>query len=137
MYQPDQFHKPELEFLDPTESREFTWVPVAFDQSGQLSEMILSGSHESGWVTRLLKFEPGCDTTANGTLTHDVWEEVFIVQGEIHDLRLGQTFTAGMYACRPPGMEHGPWTSGPGAITFETRFPEPRPSPTTAPPPAS
>ena len=59
-------------------------------------------------------------------LTHDVWEEVFIVEGSIHDLRLGQTFTKGMYACRPPGMEHGPWTSPDGAITFETRYPDPR-----------
>jgi ChrR Cupin-like domain len=126
MYKPSGFAKPELEFVDPTTSDGFTWVPLESDRTGQLSEIILSGSHASGWVTRLLKFEPGCDTTPNGTLTHDVWEEVFIVSGEIHDLRLGQTFTAGMYACRPPGMEHGPWTSGSGAVTFETRFPEPR-----------
>jgi len=125
-YPADGFSKPELEFLDPTASAAFEWVPVEFDRTGSLSEMILSGSHESGWVSRLLKFEPGCDTTPNGTLTHDVWEEVFIVSGSIHDVRLGRTFTAGMYACRPPGMEHGPWTAPDGAITFETRFPEPR-----------
>ena len=126
MYDAEGFSKPELEFFDPLQSNELAWTPVEFDATGQLSEMILSGSHESGWVSRLLKFEPGCDTSPNGTLTHDVWEEVFIVSGEIHDVRLGQTFTAGMYACRPPGMEHGPWTSPLGAITFETRFPEPR-----------
>ena len=125
MYTADRFAKPELEFFDPDATAGYPWVPLDFDRTGQLSEVILSGSHESGWVTRLLKFEPGCDTTPNGTLTHDVWEEVFILRGEIHDLRLGETFTAGMYACRPPGMEHGPWTSPNGAITFETRFPEP------------
>lgn len=126
VYPADGFSKPELEFVDPTSSGAFEWVPIAFDRTGQLSEIVLSGSHESGWVSRLLKFEPGCDTTPNGTLTHDVWEEVFIVSGTIHDVRLGETFTAGMYACRPPGMEHGPWTSPDGAVTFETRFPEPR-----------
>ena len=125
-YPPSGFAKPELEFVDPDATAGFAWTPLEVDRTGQLSEMILSGSHGSGWVSRLLRFEPGCDTTPNGTLTHDVWEEVFIVSGEIHDVRLGETFTAGMYACRPPGMEHGPWTSGPGAITFETRYPEPR-----------
>ena len=125
-YPASGFAKPELEFVDPTAIAGFAWTPLEGDRTGQLSEIILSGSHASGWVSRLLRFEPGCDTTPNGTLTHDVWEEVFIVSGEIHDVRLGETFTAGMYACRPPGMEHGPWTSGPGAITFETRYPEPR-----------
>lgn len=126
MYTPDGFAKPELEFFDHAAADGYPWVPIAFDKTGQLTEVILSGSHESGWVTRLLKFEPGADTTPNGTLTHDVWEEVFILEGSIHDTRLNQTFTKGMYACRPPGMEHGPWTSPDGAITFETRYPEPR-----------
>jgi len=125
-YPPEGFGKPEFEFFTPDGAPGFPWTPLDFDRTGQLSEIVLSGSHESGWVTRLLKFEPNSDTTANGVLTHDVWEEVFILEGEIHDLRLGQTFTKGMYACRPPGMEHGPWTSGPGAITFEIRYPEPR-----------
>lgn len=120
------FDKPELEFLDPTVDPRFAWTPLAGDATGQLAEIILSGSHAGGWVTRLLRFEPGADTTPNGVLTHDVWEEVYIVEGEIHDLRLGQTFTKGMYASRPPGMEHGPWTSPNGALTFEIRYPDPR-----------
>ncbi len=125
MFDPVNFAKPEYEFFDPDVTPGFPWVPLAGDRTGQLAEIVLSGSHASGWVSRLLRFEPGADTTPNGVLTHDVWEEVYIVRGEIHDLRLGRTFTAGMYACRPPGMEHGPWTSGPGAITFETRYPDP------------
>lgn len=123
------FSKPELEFLDPDATDGFAWVPLAGDATGQLSEVVLAGSHESGWVTRLLRFEPGADTSPNGVLTHDVWEEVFIVSGSIHDLRLGETFTAGMYACRPPGMEHGPWTSPDGAVTFELRYRDPRGEP--------
>lgn len=120
------FAKPEYEFFDPTVDARFAWTPLAGDKTGQLAEIVLSGSHAGGWVSRLLRFEPGADTTPNGVLTHEVWEEVYIVDGEIHDLRLGQTFTKGMYASRPPGMEHGPWTSGPGALTFEIRYPDPR-----------
>jgi len=120
------FLKPELEFIDPDATDGFDWVPLDGDATGQLSEVVLAGSHESGWVTRLLRFAPGADTSPNGVLTHDVWEEVFIVSGAIHDLRLGETFTAGMYACRPPGMEHGPWTSPEGAVTFELRYRDPR-----------
>ncbi|HBH58343.1 MAG TPA: hypothetical protein DEQ49_00950, partial [Arthrobacter bacterium] len=48
------------------------------------------------------------------TIAHEYWEEVMILSGELTDLRLGQTFTAGMYACRPPGMKHGPYRSESG-----------------------
>ena len=70
-----EFDKPEYEFFDATHDERFAWTPMAGDKTGQLSEIILSGSHASGWVTRLLKFEPNADTTVNGTFTHDVWEE--------------------------------------------------------------
>src|SRR4051812_36591399 len=122
---PVPFDKPEFELFQPQGHAGFPWLPLEGDTTGHLEEIVLSGSHASGWVTRLLRFAPGADTSANGVLTHDVWEEVFIVDGAIHDLRLGQTFTKGMYACRPPGMEHGPWTSEWGAITFEIRYPDP------------
>ncbi|MGI5441131.1 hypothetical protein ACQEV4_28255 [Streptomyces shenzhenensis] len=42
---------------------------------------------------------------------HDGWEEVCLLDGAMHDLTLDRTFTTDMYACRPPGMPHGPWTS--------------------------
>ena len=32
----------------------------------------------------------------------------------MYDTTLEQTFSAGDYACRPPGMVHGPWTSARG-----------------------
>lgn len=115
--------KSELEFLDPLAGGRFAWAPVAGDATGALEEIVLAGAHEAGHVTRLLRFPPGADTSPNGTLTHEVWEEVWIVSGSITDLRLGETFTAGMYACRPPGMEHGPWASPDGAVTFEVRYP--------------
>jgi hypothetical protein len=114
--------KPELEFFDPLVPGRLTWRPVAGDATGQLREAILSRDPGSGTFTRLLRFPPGTDTSPNGTLTHDCWEEVWIVEGTLHDLRLDQTFGAGMYACRPPGMAHGPWRSDEGCLTFEVRY---------------
>ena len=88
-----------------------------------LDERIITHAGAPGVVTRMLRFAPGLDTSKNGTLAHDFWEEVYILEGEMTDLRLGQTFVAGDYACRPPGMEHGPWRAGDtGCLTFEVRY---------------
>jgi hypothetical protein len=88
-----------------------------------LDERIIATAGKPGVVTRMLRFAPGLDTSVNGTLTHEFWEEVYILDGEMTDLRLGQTFVAGDYACRPPGMEHGPWRAGDtGCLTFEVRY---------------
>lgn len=100
---------------------------VPFTQcSGKVSELseriLASEGGDPEVITRILRFDAGVDTSPNGVLTHDFWEEVYILEGSITDLRLGQTFTAGMYACRPPGMEHGPWKSEAGCVTFEVRY---------------
>jgi hypothetical protein len=111
--------KPEHEFF-ATDSVPFTKcdgdVPT-------LTERILTTDPDTGVATRMLRFEPGTDTTPNGVQIHGFWEEVYILQGAFTDLELGQTFTAGMYACRPPGMRHGPWRSDEGCTTFEVRYP--------------
>ena len=57
-----------------------------------------------------------------GTITHDFWEEVWILEGELIDLGKRQTFGAGMYACRPPGMVHGPYRVDRGCVTLEIRY---------------
>jgi len=62
----------------------------------------------------------GVDT--DQVITHDFWEEVYIIDGEMHDKTVNQTFTAGMSACRPPGMPHGPYASTIGCTTFEVRY---------------
>lgn len=109
--------KPECEFFDPSdvERRPIGNIPG-------LSESILTEDPETGDYTRLLYLEPGTDTSAMGVQKHDFWEEVWIIEGSLHDIPLGKTFTAGMYACRPPGMPHGPWTSEDGCRTFEVRY---------------
>jgi len=85
-----------------------------------LYEKILSKDEETGAYTRLLKFEPGAEI--NNILSHDFFEEVYIVKGTLIDKRLNKTYTEGMYAFRNPGMEHGPFVSPTGCITFEIRY---------------
>jgi ChrR Cupin-like domain len=107
--------KEELEFHDPS-SR--PWEQV--DGIPGLYERIIAGERGSPNHSRMLRFDPGCVTPE--TLTHDFWEEVWILSGSLRDLRLDQTFGAGMYACRPPGMPHGPWDTKEGCVTFEVRY---------------
>lgn len=109
--------KPEFEFFDP---KDLPWEPIP--QVPGLSQKILSKDEAAGDYTRLLRFAPGCDTTPMGTQIHDFWEEVWIIEGGIFDIPLGKMFTAGQYACRPPGMRHGPWRAPEGCMTFEIRY---------------
>lgn len=110
--------KPELEFCDP---RFFKWRKQEGKADG-LWECILAEDPETGAVTRLLRIEPGADSAPNGVQVHDFWEELYIIEGDITDHRLNKTFTKGMVAVRPPGMEHGPWKSQFGCLIFEVRY---------------
>jgi ChrR-like protein with cupin domain len=110
--------KPELEFFMASNVE---WTSVPGKVSG-LYERVLAQDSETGGATRMLRFAPGTDTSANGILVHDFWEEVYILEGSLYDLTLGEAFSAGMYACRPPGMKHGPWISEQGCTTFEVRY---------------
>ena len=47
---------------------------------------------------------------------------LWILEGELTDLGKKQTFTAGMYACRPPGMVHGPYRVPKRCVTLELRY---------------
>jgi hypothetical protein len=109
--------KPELEF---TATDDIAWTPVEGPAAG-LSERILARDPDTGAATRMLRFEPGTDTTLNGVQVHDFTEEVYILSGSLRDLSLGQTFRAGTYACRPPRLRHGPWRTTEGCVTVEVR----------------
>ncbi len=110
-------YKPELEFHLPTGE----WKP-AFPGVDGFWEQVLSSDPETGDYTRLMRVDPGADASISGVLTHDFWEEVYIIEGDLTDLTLGQTFTGGMYACRPPGMKHGPFRSESGCKMLEIRY---------------
>ncbi|MGW9211836.1 cupin domain-containing protein [Embleya sp. NPDC055664] len=121
-------NKPELEFFR-VQDVEFTVCPGG---DPLITERILARDPETGVATRILRYAPGADSTPMGVQRHDFWEEVYILEGSFVDLTLGETFTAGRYACRPPGMPHGPWRSDEGVLTFEVRYPasrEPNPRP--------
>jgi ChrR Cupin-like domain len=109
--------KPELEFHRPTGE----WTHVDSQVAGVWAQMLAHDS-ETGDYTRLFRFDPGVDTTPTGVRIHDYWEEVYVLEGDLTDLALGTTFTAGMYACRPPCMPHGPWRTEHGALMLEFRY---------------
>lgn len=106
MKKPREFHLPTAE-----------WIRVS---EGIWQQTIASDS-DNGDYTRIYRLEPGAETR-NGTLVHDYSEETYILEGDLIDRRLGATFSAGMYACRQPGMPHGPWRSEGGAIFLEFRY---------------
>lgn len=108
--------KPELEFFDPDVNIE--WRQVADAQEG-IMEKIVSHDPETGSYTRILKFPP---METNQTLVHDFWEEVFILKGTLYDIKKEETYLEGYYACRPPGMLHGPYKIPNGCITLEMRY---------------
>lgn len=108
--------KPEYEFHRPAAA----WQPGDSRVSGIWSQ-VLAEDPDTGDLTALQRYDPGVDTTPIGARVHPYWEEVFILAGDLTDLRLGQTFTAGMYACRPPGMVHGPWRTEGGVLMLELR----------------
>ena len=107
----------------PKEEQEFfhhdsvPWTPVA-DGSG--AEKILNFDPEAGVSTRMLRWAPGAETFE--VITHEFWEEVYVIEGEFQDKTIDKAFTSGMSACRPPGMPHGPYKSSNGATTFEVRY---------------
>lgn len=109
----------DMEFFDPTtDSSPFEWEHAEGYPDG-IDEMILY-EDEDGSQTRLLRFEPGAET--HEVLEHDFSEEVYIIEGGLIDKRLDEAFTRGMYACRTPGMEHGPYVAPVGCTTIEFRY---------------
>jgi ChrR Cupin-like domain len=118
--------KPHLEFhrLDMNAGWETPeGYPAGIEQkilAGRLDEKARNGSR-----TRLLRFQPGIYTTA--PFVHDYWEEVYLVAGDLtvgNDAtgQGGENFTAGTYACRPPGAAHGPFKSNAGCLLLESHY---------------
>jgi hypothetical protein len=103
--------KPALEFF-PVASIEWTAV------SPGVWQRVLARDGEL--LTRLLRWDPGFESTEPAV--HDYVEEVYILSGAMHDTTLDRIFSAGDYACRPPGTVHGPWTSAAGCEMLEIRY---------------
>lgn len=120
------FNKPHKEFhkLDMTEGWE---TPPGYPE-GMAQKILASDIDEEnkrGSRTRLLKFEPGVYTTV--PFVHDHWEEVFLLEGDLivgndENGNGGESFQAKTYACRPPGVHHGPFKSENGCVLFEIHY---------------
>lgn len=118
--------KPHIEFqsLDMSSG----WETPPGYPSGIKQKILASDIDEArktGSRSRLLRFDPGVLTTA--PFTHDHWEEVYLVSGDLtvgNDAqgRGGESFKAYTYACRPPGVSHGPFKSETGCLLFELHF---------------
>lgn len=89
-----------------------------------IEQKILAGALDEhakrGARTRLLRFQPGAATDV--PFVHDYAEEVYVLEGEL-TVGLGddaETFGPHTYACRPPGVPHGPFRSEHGCLLLET-----------------
>lgn len=108
------------EFFDPmADDSGFEWQQAPGYPAGEAHELVLYEDGD-GSQTRFLRLQPGVET--DEVLTHEFYEEVYIVRGGFIDKRLDEAFTAGMYACRTPGMEHGPYAAPLGALAIEFRY---------------
>jgi hypothetical protein len=97
-------------------SGDVPWV----ETGGGISERVLSQGPD-GMLTRVARWARGT-TTDQGVIRHEYVEEVYLLEGELTDLTLRKTFTAGDYACRPPGMPHGPYITETGCTMLEIRY---------------
>jgi hypothetical protein len=91
--------------------------------SGALDEQAQRGSR-----TRFLRFQPGVFTTK--PFVHEYWEEVYLISGDLivgndEQGRNGISFQQNTYACRPPGIFHGPFKSETGCLLLEIHYYDP------------
>ena len=118
--------KPHIEFL-PVDLDSGWETPPGYP-SGMQQKVLASDLDEvnkRGSRTRLLRIESGAFSTV--PFVHDHWEEVYVVNGDLivgNDEKGegGEQFFAPTYACRPPGVHHGPFTSKTGCVLYEIHY---------------
>ena len=120
-------NKEHLEFFAVDMGTEGWHTPPGYPAG--IQQKILSGALDEengrGIRTRLLRFDPGVFTTA--PFVHDYWEEVYLVSGDLtvgNDEKGegGTKFAPNTYACRPPGVYHGPFKSEEGCVLMEIHY---------------
>ena len=102
-------------------------VPPGYPEG--IEEKILAGDldepNKTGNRTRLLRFKAGIYTTE--PFIHEYWEEVYLLEGDLivgNDEKGegGTVFYKNTYACRPPGVHHGPFKSNNGCLLLEIHY---------------
>lgn len=118
--------KPHIEFL-ALNMDEGWQVPPGYPEG--IKQKILASDideeKKTGSRSRLLRFDPGAFSTV--PFVHDHWEEVFVVSGTLtvgsdSEGNGGEPFHAPTFACRPPGVHHGPFKSEGGCLLFELHY---------------
>ena len=118
--------KPHLEF-HPLDLDQGWEVPAGYPDG--IEQKILAGALDEeagrGNRTRLLRFQPGVYTTV--PFRHDYWEEVYLIRGDLtvgndEHGEGGTSFGPDTYACRPPGVDHGPFRSEHGCTLLEIHY---------------
>lgn len=107
----------QFEFHDAVSYPGRAWVEI----EPKIHEMILNEDPKTGRRTLLQRHQPG-SLNAKESL-HSYIEEIYIVEGDLEDKRTNETYKAGYYAYRKPGMVHGPFASKTGCLMFITITP--------------
>ena len=110
--------KPSREEFEFSPVAQVPWLAVP-DSPGVDERVLRRGDDRN--LTRLTRWAAGTDTSDRGVVRHEFDEEVYLLEGELTDLSLGRTFTAGHFAARRPGMPHGPYRTKIGCVMFEIR----------------
>lgn len=114
--------KPQSDFHD-TVDIPWTDIPaISSSASGPgVTEKILSSDPDNPeYKTRLVTMEPGF--RGSKTLSHDFWEEVYVLKGTMIDELNNIVCREGFYCCRQPGMLHGPFYSPDGCLMVEFHY---------------
>ena len=121
------FNKPHMEFF--ALDMESGWERPPGYTDDRVQQKILASdideANKTGSRTRFLRFDPGAFSTV--PFVHDHWEEVYLVHGDLtvgNDEKGegGENFLAPTYACRPPGVYHGPFKSEGGCLLYEIHY---------------
>ena len=118
--------KPHTEFA-PLDMDEGWETPPGYPEGMQqkILSTDLDEETKTGSRSRFLRILPGCYSTK--PFVHDHWEEVYLVEGDMivgndENGEGGEQFHAPTYACRPPGVHHGPFKSVNGCVMFELHY---------------
>lgn len=109
--------KQELEFIAAGDQ---VWAPGPV--AGTEEKVLSRDPDDPEILTRLVRWQPGLDTSPAGVITHDWVEEVYILEGELLDISLDRSFVVGHYASRRPQMPHGPYRTPNGCTMLEIRY---------------